>query len=361
MTIDQEIKSIEQHILKINHYNNDNTCIALSNSNINWLYISERLKLSEAFIKKFSGSVRWYSIARYQKLSESFIREFKDKVNWHIISKYQELSETFIRDFQDMVDWYMVSTYQKLSETFIREFKGMVNWYSVTERQKLSEKFLEELVDFEEIRELENREKNNRDEQYISLIWRNISRHQKLSIDFIRRFKDKLYWYYISINQKLSENFIREFRDRVYWSCIPKYQKLTPEFIKEFRLEIPSSNWLYKSKEEKLNCIKNNTEYKIIDNKYIIAYKSTRYDGYSVYNFQYKYEVGKTYESSCNPNDDQSNSFGLSAWTREKALNYYSKGKLFKVRICIDDLGCIVKYSHKIRCFKLKILEEIKF
>ncbi|MFW9875222.1 MAG: hypothetical protein ACFFG0_19115, partial [Candidatus Thorarchaeota archaeon] len=90
----------------------------------------------------------------------------------------------------------------------------------------------------------------------------------------------------------------------------------------------------------------------------VIAYKSCRSDGYSCFNFQYKYEEGKEYESHADYNEENSNSFGLSAWTREKALEYYKKGKLFKVLIDTDDIACIVQNGNKIRCTKLKIRGE---
>ena len=45
--------------------------------------------------------------------------------------------------------------------------------------------------------------------------WQNISKHQTLSEDFIREFKDKVNWYWISRYQTLSEDFIREFKDKL--------------------------------------------------------------------------------------------------------------------------------------------------
>ena len=50
--------------------------------------------------------------------------------------------------------------------------------------------------------------------------WRLISKHQSLSEDFIREFKDRVDWMSISSYQHLSEDFIREFKDRVDWYSI---------------------------------------------------------------------------------------------------------------------------------------------
>ena len=241
--------------------------------------------------------VSWSHISIYQKLSEKFIREFKDEVYWYNISKYQKLSENIIREFQDKVDWDYISLNQKLSEKFIREFKDKVNWYNISKYQKLSEKF------------------------------------------------------------------IREFKDKVDWDYISKYQKISKEFIKEIGLSIREDCWIYKTNEEKLIYIKKHKldkTYKLVDNKYLIAYKSTSDGGCSVYNFQYKYKVGKTYKSHCDCNTNDENSFGLSAWTKDKALGYYNRGCLFKVRINIEDIGCFVHSDGKIRAKKITILEKCK-
>jgi hypothetical protein len=65
--------------------------------------------------------------------------------------------------------------------------------------------------------------------------WGIISIQQKLSEDFIREFKDKVYWDGISIYQELSEDFIREFKDEIYWNYILTHQTLSPNFINEFK------------------------------------------------------------------------------------------------------------------------------
>ena len=257
----------------------------------------------------------WNKISYTPGLSEEFIRENSDKACWICISRFQKLSEEFIRENVNKVSWVYISHYQKLSEEFIREFSDKVNW-------------------------------------------RLISYHQKISEKFIREFSDKVNWEYILRYQKLSEEFIKENSDKLTWKSIAKYQKLSQEFIQEYNLTIPETCWLYKDKEFKRQYIKENTEYEIIGDK-VIAYKSCRKDGSSVYNFQYYYEIGGEYESNADYNIDERDSFGLSAWTKEKALEYYSKGKLFKVEIDLEDIAAIVLEENKIRASKIKILEEI--
>jgi intein-encoded DNA endonuclease-like protein len=289
-------------------------------------------------IRNNPDKVNWENISQCQKLSEVFIREFKDKVCWIYISGFQKLSEEFIREFKDKVDWIYISGFQKLSEEFIREFKDKVDWIYISYKQKLSEDFIIEFQD--------------------KVRWNYISIHQKLSEDFIREFQDKVDWYYISKYQKLSEKFVIEFQDKIDWNYISQYQKLSKAFMKEFNIEEPQDSFMYKDKEWKRDYILKNTNYEVIDDK-VIAYKSCRYDGYSKFNFQYHYEVGKEYEAHADFNCKNENSFGLSAWTKEKALEYCSE-KIFKVSIDLDDLACIVYNGKKIRAAKIKILEEIK-
>jgi len=66
----------------------------------------------------------------------------------------------------------------------------------------------------------------------------------------------------------------------------------------------------------------------------------------------------KTYESHCDCNIDNNSSFGLSAWTIKEAKEYCNQ-KIIKVKININDLGCIVHSGNKLRCRKFTVLEEV--
>jgi hypothetical protein len=165
-------------------------------------------------------------------------------------------------------------------------------------------------------------------------------------------------WYYISNSQKLSEEFMTKFQDKVNWYYISQYQKLSEEFIKTHNLTISEDSWLYKSIEFKKEYLKTNTKYEVLDDK-IIAFKSTRLEGYSAFNYQYKYEVGNEYECHADYNPNNQNSFGLSAWTKEGALGYYSTGELYEVEIRIEDIAAIVHNNVKIRASKIKVIKKV--
>ena len=257
-----------------------------------WVDISANQKLSESFIREFQDKVYWNWISTYQKLSESFIREFQNKVDWDWISSYQKLSEDFIREFQDKVDWEWISKYQKLSESFIREFQDKVDWYE-------------------------------------------ISRYQNLSEDFIREFQYIVNWWEISNCQKLSNKFIEEFKDRIDLNEI-------------------KDSWHYKTTEEKKQAVIATGLYECHDT-YFLAYKGIRSDRYSIFNFQYKYEKGGTYESWCDCSADE-NSFGLSVWDKPNAQKYSSE-LVVRVKVNYEDVGRVVHDGGKIRCFKIEVLD----
>ena len=193
--------------------------------------------------------------------------------------------------------------------------------------------------------------------------WSWISQYQKLSEQFIEKFQKKVDWSRISKYQKPSEQFIEKFQEKVNWSEISQYQKLSEEFAKLHGIILPTkTNMFYFTSEQKLEILNSGegNPYEM-EGEYIIAYKSTRENGYSIYNFQYKYEVGNIYESHADGNLDEENSFGLSAWTKEGALEYKSNGELYKVKIHIDDVVAIVHEKKKLRCTKIEIIEKLEF
>jgi len=283
--------------------------------NPNWSYISQCQVLSEDFIEKFKDYVSWNHISSYQVISETFIEKFKDKVNWYYTSHFQVLSEEFIEKFQDKVEWDNISHYQVLSEEFIEQFQNKVKWDNISSSQTLSEEFIE-------------------------------------------KFKDKVKWDNISQYQVLSEDFIEKFQDKVEWDNISHYQSLSKEFIKKHNLTISEDNWLYWTKEQKLEYVKENTDYEVVSDEWIYAFKSVKRNNASVYKPGQLYEVGKTYKAHCDCNQSNADSFGLSACTRKWALGYHSKGNLFKVKVPIDKIGCIVHDGSKIRCFELEIMGQ---
>ena len=121
-------------------------------------------------------------------------------------------------------------------------------------------------------------------------------------------------------------------------------------------MDFINDSWHYKSTEFKKEQVINTGLYDCHDD-YFIAYKGIRSDNYSKYNFQYQYFVGETYESFADYSSDE-NSFGLSAWTYDKAKKYCNE-KIIKVKIYYKDVARVVYNGGKIRCCKFEVLEEV--
>ena len=256
----------------------------------------------------------WRDISTNQPLTEAFIEKYADRVKWYCISEYQKLSEKFIAKHAEQVNWYCISKYQKLSEKFIAKHSDRVDWFWISAYQPLSEAFME-------------------------------------------KHSEQVNWGCISVSQQLSERFIEKHSDRVDWDGISKYQKLTPAFIKKHDLKIDKDNWLYKTTKFKEAKVRKCGKYKCLKD-YFIAYKAIRQDRYSLYNFQYKYLKGNTYETHADYTDDES-SFGFSVWTEKGAREYGEEQNalIIKCKIYYRDVARLVHNSNKIRCPKITILK----
>ena len=268
-------------------------------------------------------------------VSEEFIETFHRKVGWMRISQSQRLSEHFIEKFRDKLDWDFVCPCQILSEAFMEKFQDKLVWESISAFQVLSEAFMEKFQD--------------------KICWKSISKHQRLSEPFIEKFQQQVIWESICKFQPLSEKFIEKFRTNIQLDFVSKYQKVSSEFVNKHNISIPEDCWLHKSVEFKRQQILQTKKY-ILEDDYIIAYKGIRSDNYSVYSFLYQYFVGETYTSQCDCSIDIENSFGLSAWTLKDAKRYCNQ-KIIKVKIHLNDLGCIVRGENKLRCFKFTVVE----
>ena len=285
--------------------------------------------------EKYENCDTWYDLSCLP-LPESFIEKYFTMVNWYRISSYQKLSENFIDKHANDVKWDWISEYQRLSESFIEKYVDKVNWIDISYCQKLSESFIEKYAD--------------------KVDWIGICKYQKLSEGFIEKYAGEVDWHYVSIYQKLSENFIRKYKNKLNLRVIARHQVISKELAKELGVTSvflrhnnclkPMSHWKEAVKATSLyECHKD----------YFYAYKGIRSDRYSCKNFQYRYLPGETYECFSDYSDDE-NSFGLSAWTKEKATNYCDE-LVIKVKIYYKDITAVVHDGGKIRCKKMTVLD----
>lgn len=283
----------------------------------------------------------WNKLSYSELLSDEVIEKYADKLHWRELSQHQYLSEEMIRKFSRKVDWYNIVIHQKMSEPLIEEFSNNLRWVDICVYQKLSESFIEKHQD--------------------KVNWINICCYQVLSEEFIEKHANEVNWKFISTYQKLSETFIEKHFDKIPKFELSMYQKLSDEFIAKHNLDRFKGSWLYWTKEEKLAYIKENCKgvYELVNDEYVIAYKSVRLNNYPWRGFHRKYEIGKECNAHCDCDIGNENSFGIVVRSKEDIENYKAKGKLLKVHINIDDIGVIIQFdNNKIRARKVLVVSE---
>ena len=127
------------------------------------------------------------------------------------------------------------------------------NWKSLSRHERLTEDFIREFkdkVDWDLIGQYQHLSEDFIWEFKDKVNWAAISERQRLSEKFIGDFADEVFWYCISKSQQLSEDFIREFTDKVDWSWISMHQRLSEDFIREFKDKV---NWYWISKYQHLS------------------------------------------------------------------------------------------------------------
>jgi len=206
-----------------------------------WRLVSEKVSLSEETIMTFAAKLDWDLISQHQRLSEDFIRRHADGLNWKWISFSQQISEPFIKEFQDRVDWDSISSRQKLSESFIREFSDRVSWTAISWAQKLSPDFMRDfranlkwdaLLSYNDLPELLLKE-------FMPLFdascWSFLCMRQKLSVEFIDEFAEKINWRGLSHNQTLTPEHLRKYKDNLDWNTIVHFGAgLSESLLREF-------------------------------------------------------------------------------------------------------------------------------
>lgn len=103
-----------------------------------------------------------------EKLSESFIDNFFYHLKPYGIEKWQDLTRYLILKYQNALNWQLLSIYQILDEDIIELKYKEVNWSLICENQKLSLQFLKKwrnYIDF--FRLLDNLNFSDKEIQWI--------------------------------------------------------------------------------------------------------------------------------------------------------------------------------------------------
>lgn len=302
-----------------------------------WLF--EKFEKSDNFVLLLKKNVNlWKNISKFQILDEEFIEKYRKYLDWSYICSVQRLNEEFIEKILERysidcyIDFHLISQYQCLSEKFIEKYLDRLNLKSICEYNKLSDSFMFKHKDI--------------------LDWNIISNYQELSVDFIEKMKDYVNPMYLMRYQEIESNDIERLYKEDFW--IMKSIKMA---------SVHKDNWRFNDVEFKKQALIETGKYECYED-YFIAYKAIRIDGYSLFNFQHKYDIGTIHESNADYNY-HSISFGLSASNIENALEHGECSspfyKIIKVKIYYEDIARIISINCEkpLRCKKLEVLEIV--
>lgn len=166
-------------------------------------------------VEDFAAKVNW-DLVSYQDISEDFIDYFNSKINWKIISSFVGLSEKFIEKYKDKVSWNYIST-KRFSEEFIKKHYEHVNWDVIF----LYGRYSEDLVEF-----FFNFVSKNMDSYHYNLALKRLSANVKFSDDFFDKHKDHFDWESVSMYREISIDFIKKYRDKIDIKSLIKNKKL---------------------------------------------------------------------------------------------------------------------------------------
>lgn len=167
-----------------------------------------------------------------------------DELPKTLISKFNYLKD--INDNVNIHDYEFLVYYNDLFEITKRrlihfgrnydEIVSKIRWHYLTMDQKMSIQFIRKFKDRVNWGMLSL---GNRSEEFIRefqnyVHWKDISLHQTLSEEFIREFQHRVDWDCITAQQNLSESFFREFQHLISWRCISSVHLFSDEFINEF-------------------------------------------------------------------------------------------------------------------------------
>ena len=127
---------------------------------MNRFIIIDTIEDAQKFMGIDPNNIDWSKVysTRYIKLSEDFVRKYADKIDWNLalVDNNLELSEKFILEHADKLDWSTIFCNQDLSEKVL---------FNLAEKLKDSRNF-----------------------------WYYVSKDQSLSIEFVKRYADKIIW-----------------------------------------------------------------------------------------------------------------------------------------------------------------------
>lgn len=271
-------------------------------------------RFSKSIPGNFASEIRAKKNAELARINNKIKKVIVYSVSPKQFFEIWEKDKEDAQKIKNNIDWIKMSMYEKINEEFILDFYGYVQWPYIYKYTTLSENFIDESC-----------------RDYFR--WEYIVKFQQLSEQYMTKYKSKLNFELVWRHQKYSEHFIKENINLVNWDTVSYITKITdPELVQYIRKD---NNWLYLSDTLKLSLIKKSYEIVTInEKKYVDCFKVVRSDYSSIYSPHVKFnKLYSYYETVCDFNYNNNNSYGFSGWTYGKYCNFARNKKIVNFKI----------------------------
>jgi len=193
----------------------------------NWQAIS-KISLPDSFIDKFWDKLIWDTMSQYQAFSLYTVEKFLPYINFHFMSKNPNVRGDVLKKYSSRMDWEAVQSNIKLTPALLEHFSESLDDVLIFKYQKLDEAFI--------ISRLSETQEQQPISNYLQIIFQ----YQTVSEEFINKFST-INIATVTRYQKLSEQFIIDnyvcvsHPDKEILENIATYQKLTNDFILKYR------------------------------------------------------------------------------------------------------------------------------
>lgn len=196
------------------------------------------LLITDTYFNKTIESIKWDIIDSMKEKgcpipkNEKTYFEYMYCIDWMTyVCNNIEIPEDIILKLHDYIDFPVITTKQKFSETLIRKFYNKIPMINLLMFQKVPLDILCPLIDSKIPSFFEDR--------YWYYIWTN----QRITVDFINKYKEYVDWNAISNNKDaLSFDIINEFHNQLIWSSVTSHG-IHESIIEHFIYKMDSISW----------------------------------------------------------------------------------------------------------------------
>ena len=289
--------------------------------------------MSEEEIERLYKSLDKDMLVKWQILSEDFLERHLDDLNLVAILRYQVVSEGFLR--RHCFKYNFEHGYRSLLLQIMLRHQGLSTEFLISIMDDIYRyKLFHLLCTFQHI-----------DEELILKLVNDYSDSHFLGVILIHLLK------YQEVPQDIAENHPYIKVNNVYRDCISKHQNYTKEFFDSINLDIDSAILL--TPEEWKFEVKSTGRFDTF-NDYFIGYKVVRTDGYSDFNYRFKYEKDNDYLTFSDYGYNRIGAgFGIFNETTAKAVlrdrfRNAAKFKIIPVKVFYEDVTYVNQVNENV-------------